>query len=162
MSKGTVVRGTPVNHISATNGQGFNNATMPAKYAGTTTSSQYKGDQSQQPNPRSGTPAQSRSVNDDVQRLVSDHRYGVSPGAGGQDYNSPSSNGNGTVFDGISRASGYTPRPAAAMDSPVSPDSPMFDTRTIRQENQARSGNVSPALIEDDLRKIPGGTMDDH
>jgi hypothetical protein len=38
----------------------------------------------------------------------------------------------------------------------------MFDTRTIRQENQAHSGNVSPSLIEDDLRKISGGTMDDH
>lgn len=162
MAKGTVVRGTPVNHISADRGQGFNNPTLPAKYAGTTTSSQYKGAQEQQPNPKSGTPAPSRSVNDDIQKLVSAGCYGVSPGAGGQDYNSHTANGSGVVFD-VARSRDLIPSPAAVMDSPVPTGAQRPDTDSAAKLNALRNGkgDAFPAdkTIPDGLVGT-GGTMD--
>ncbi len=123
MSKSKGIVGTPVNFIGPA-GAALGNAEgrtpgVPAGYSGTV-NRQFEGDQSQQLNPRSGTPLQDRDSNpDQYMRIASSGRYGVSPGAGGVDMNNPNSNGNGVAFDKINRAKDYTPYNAPAMDSPV-------------------------------------------
>jgi hypothetical protein len=168
MAKGTVVRGTPVNHIgpggSATGDpQGHNPATLKG-YSGTTTSDQFRGDQSNRVDARSGTPANSQRGNPDETRNVRQAgRYGVSPGAGGQDYNSHTANGNGVVFDGVARSRDLMPPPAAAMDSPVSQGAQRPDTDSVAKLNALRNGKGDAYPAE---KTIPdalvgtGGTMD--
>lgn len=165
MARGTVVRGTPVNHISATNGQGHQPATAmkPAGYSGTTIKDQFRGDQSMKIDPRSGTANNSASVIDALQRTVSDHRYGVSPGAGGQDHNSHTANGTGVLFDGISRSRDLIPTPANVTDSPVPTGAQRPETDSARKLNALRNGkgDAYPAdkTIADALVGT-GGTMD--
>jgi hypothetical protein len=164
------VRGTPVNHVNSRgaligNKEGFGSVPprLPKGYSGTV-NQQFEGDQkgNQQVGIAGGTPARSELGNpDEALRVRADHRYGVSAGAGGQDYNNPASNGNGVVFDDMSRSAGYTPPNAATMDSPVAKGSPVFDTHNIRAENLAHLGQgvgAAPSQAGDDLVKI-GGVM---
>jgi len=168
MAKGTVVRGTPVNHIgpksSATGDvQGYNPATLKG-YSGTTTKDQFRGDQGQKVDPRSGTPYNSGPGNfDEFKRTPQDYRYGVSPGAGGQDYNSHTANGNGVVFDGVSRSRDLMPTPADVMESPVPSGAQRPDTDSAAKLNALRNGKGDAYPAE---KTIPdalvgsGGTMD--
>jgi hypothetical protein len=158
--KKSSVFGTPVNSISANNGQGnMPPGSRPPRNDGTTTLPQFKGDQSQQPNPRSGTPFNSYARNDDIQRLASDYGYGVSPVAGGADANTIDGTGGATMFKGLSREGGYSPNAAGAMDSPVAKGTPHFNPRTMRDENLAHLGEgADPAQAADVLLNI-GGVM---
>jgi len=164
------VRGTQVNHVNSRgafigNKEGFGSVPprLPKGYSGTV-NQQYEGDQkgNQQVGIAGGTPARSELGNpDEASRVRFQGRYGVSPGGGGNDYNNPAANGNGVVLDGMSREEGYTPPNAATLDSPVRAGSPVFDTRTIRDENVAHLGQgigARPSQAADDLVKI-GGVM---
>lgn len=166
--KSRVTHGTPVNHIgpsgaSVGNREGFGSAGGPQGYSGTV-NKQFQGDQkgNRQEGIASGTPANHLRGNpDETRRVRADHRYGVIPVNGGQDMNSPSSNGNGTLFDGMSRERGYNPKAAATMDSPVMHGAPALNTRAIRQENLAHLGQgtgADPAQAADVITNI-GGVM---
>jgi hypothetical protein len=132
MAKGTVVRGTPVNHISADNGQGFTSAGKPAGFQGTV-NGQFAGDQSQQPNPKSGTPLQSRSVNDDLQKSHPVARNG------GNFLNDADAL-KGVVFGGVASSRDNIPTPADVMDSPVPAGAQRPDTDSQAKLNALRNG----------------------
>lgn len=164
--KSTTVRGTPINQIgpkgsSTGDRQGFNPQAAPKGYTGTV-NTQFQGDQSQQPNPSSGTPYNSGPGNpDDTRNLRQDGRYGVSPVAGGADANTNDGTGGAVMFSGVTREAGYNPKDAAAMDSPVTKGSPALDTRTIRQENLAHMGQgvgAESSQSGDEILNI-GGVM---
>lgn len=116
----TTVRGTPVRSISADNGQGFTNSGKPAGYSGTVPKA-YEGDQSAKVNPKSGTPYNSSSKNDDKAPKTSSGWYGeVIDTQTGTNMNEPESNGNGVIFDGVTRAAGYRAgSQPQTLDSPV-------------------------------------------
>lgn len=177
--KSRVIQGTPVNHVGPAgaiigNKEGFGAKGTPANYPGGagTVKNQFEGDQRGNrqveeingwPAGTLGTPARSQRGNvDEFSRTRADGPYGVSPVQGNQDLNSSDANGNGVVFDGMARESGYQPQAMAAMDSPVKPDAPKFNPRTIRQENLAHLGQgigAEPAQAGDDLKAISGGVM---
>jgi hypothetical protein len=162
------VRGTPVNHVGPKgaligNKEGYGAKAGPKGMSGTV-NKQYEGDQkgNREVGISTGTPYQSQYGNPDETSVTrEDHRYGVSLGAGGQDYNDPKANGDGTMFADMSRAEGYTPPNARTADSPVRKGSPVFDTHDIRAENLSHIGEgigAAPSQAADDLVKI-GGVM---
>ena len=147
-SRPTVVQGTPVNHYGPKGGgagrnEGFNANQVPQGFNGTV-NKQFEGDQSgnRQEGIATGTPYQSRTGSpDETSRTRMDHRYGKVISEGGQDMNSPSSNGNGVLFDGVSPAHGMRAgNQPQTMDSPV----PMGGQRPIQDApkvlNDLRSG----------------------
>ena len=146
MSRSKGVHGTPVNFVGPAGAfvgsrEGFTPG-VASGLDGTTTLRQYKGDQSQQLNPRSGTPLQDRAGNpDEFMRTASSGRYGVSPGAGGVEMNSAVANGNGVLFDGVSEIRDYLPRPTAALDSPVPDGKQMPNTNSSDTLNALRNGS---------------------
>jgi len=73
--------------------------------------------------------------------------------------NDPAANGSGVILDGATRANGWMPNAAPALDPPVPKNAPWFDGRTIQQEEKARLGSGFEDLAETDLRKIPDGVM---
>lgn len=172
MSKGRVVYGTPVNTIKS-GGAGIN----PGKPAGFKTGAEtvpdrFEGDQrgTRQVERANGWPANSLGSTynsdagnpGDALRTRADHRYGVIDVNGGQDMNSPASNGNGVILDGMNRGKGYQPPTMRTTDSPVRDDAPFFDTSTIREENLEHLGRgkgVSPDQVDDDLVGIDGGVL---
>lgn len=159
--KSSSVRGTPVRSISANNGQGFNNGGKPAGMSGTV-SRQFEGDQkgNAQVGIATGTPYQSSSVNDDKAPKTARAKYGMVTDQNG-DQASPTSNGNGTLFDGVSREGAYLPPAAGAMDSPVTHGAPALNPGAIRVENLAHLGQgigASPSQASDEILKI-GGVM---
>jgi hypothetical protein len=94
-------------------------------------------------------------------RVVSHGLYGDSRGLSGLDQQKSSSNGNGVILDGMSRADGYTPKSERTTDSPVPEGAPEFRTSFIREENIARQGQgigASPSQASDDILEI-GGVM---
>jgi hypothetical protein len=108
---------------------------------------------------RGGTPLNDRDGNvDEARRVVSQHRYGMSPVAGGIDLNDPAANGSGVVFDGAKASNGYMPNPGPTVDSPVPQNARYFDNRTVAQENKARLGQGDGGIPHDDVRKM-GGVM---
>jgi hypothetical protein len=139
-------------------------AKMPVKPMGYngTVNSQFEGDQSgnRQTGLNTGTPFNSEQGNpDEASRVRFQGRYGVIDVNGGQDMNSPSSNGNGVVLDGMNREKGYQPRDTKQLDSPVPSGAPFFDTRTIAEENRAHLGGDEFNTVDlDDLGKM-GGVM---
>ena len=166
--KSTTVRGTPTNHIGPT-GAPVGNAEgrtpgVPADLSGTTVKDQFRGDgvgiDTRLP-PGSGTPLVDREGNvDEARRVVSQGRYGVSPGAGGVDMNDPAANGSGVVFDGTNRVSdGYLPAGAATVDSPVPARAPRFDPKDILAENLAHLGKDQPETLVDGNLVEAGGVM---
>jgi len=159
--KSSSVRGTPVNSIKAPPNQGMRAGTP--KGMNGAVNRQYEGDQkgNRQEGIATGTAYHSEDGNSpEAMRVRSEGRYGMVRDENG-DQNNPRDNGNGVLLDGISRESGYNPRDAHTMDSPVMDGAPKFDTRTIRQENLAHLGQgigASPAQAGDDLDSI-GGVM---
>ena len=153
MAKGTVIRGTPVNTISANNGQGFNAGAKPVGYSGTTTKDQFRGDQSNKIDPRSGTPYNSRSVNDDIQPPS------VKPRNGGNPFNDPESNGNGVVFSGVSQAHDYTPAPSNVMDSPVPARAQRPTPNGSIRLNEIRNGVGGDYGPTDSIPDAPNGVL---
>jgi hypothetical protein len=164
MSKSKGIHGTPYNFVGPAgalvgNREGFTPG-IPKGYQGGagTVLDQFEGDQSAQPNPRSGTPYQDRDGNpDESMRTAFAGRYGVSPGAGGVDMNDPKANGNGVLFDGMSRANALDAGGPATTDSPVSRDAPTFSGRDMVVENQAHLGTGNELAVGT-LLEI-GGTM---
>lgn len=155
--KKSSVFGTPVHSNNANLGQGFlPPGARPPRTDGTTTLPQFKGDQSQQPNPRSGTPLQSGSVNDDMQKSRPVDRNG------GNFLNDAEAL-NGVVFGGVARSRDLIPPPAAAMDSPVPANAQRPNTDSVAKINALKSGkgDAFPAdkTIPDGLVGT-GGTMD--
>jgi hypothetical protein len=165
MSKSKGTFGTPVNHVGPKgafigNAQGRTPG-LPAGMSGSTVKDQYRGSGiDTRPAPNAGTRFNDAEGNpDEASRVVSQHRYGVSPGAGGVDMNDPAANGSGVVFDGAKSSNGYMPNPGPAMDSPVGKAAPYFEGRSVEQENRAHLGQGNQDAARDDLRKIPGGVM---
>lgn len=158
--KSTSVRGTTFNTNRAGLREGMN-AGKPNGMSGTV-NRQYEGDQSgnRQEGVSTGTPYVSTNGNPaEAKRVVSSDKYGHVESNWQGDMNNASSNGNGTVFDGIDKGNGYSARAERAMDSPVPGRAPMFEGRTIAQENAAHLGSGVPrAMIEDNLDAI-GGVM---
>jgi hypothetical protein len=158
--KASTVRGTPVRSISADNGQGFTSGGKPANYSGTVPNA-YQGDQSQKINPKSGTPYNSSSVNDDKAAKSTTGKYGHVIDEVAGDQGSHLSNGNGVILDGLSRESDYTPRAAGTMDSPVPNGAASFPAGAMRTENIAHLGKgvgVDASQAGDVLEAI-GGVM---
>ena len=127
--KSRSVWGTPENHIRSGSGNSINPG-KPAGYDGGsgTVRNQFEGDQRgnkqvrEQGNlPPLGTEYQSDRGNPSgASTTRADHRYGVVLGENGQDLNNPSSNGNGVLFDGVTRDTGYRANPQPPnLDSPV-------------------------------------------
>jgi hypothetical protein len=143
--KPSSVRGTPVRSMSGTS------------------PSQYVGDQSQQPNRASGTPYNSSKGNSATAKTVKQ-----SGGVGqvidtqtGVMFHEPNSNGNGVVFDGITREGDYFPAGAPAMDSPVPNGAATMPKGAMRAENIAHLGSgtgVNASQAGDVLLAI-GGVM---
>jgi hypothetical protein len=121
MMKSKSTWGTPVNSISGNQGEGFMKGPLvPPRNDGTTTLPQFKGEQAtNRENGATGTPYQSRSVNDDREPPLNRQKYGIVLGENGQNMSDPSSNGNGVLFDGVSPARDLLPTAANVMDSPV-------------------------------------------
>lgn len=158
--KSSSVRGTPVRSISGANeGQA---AGKPANMSGTSPS-QYVGDQSQQPQRGSGTPYNSKNGNPPAaKRVASSGKFGdVIDTQTGVNLNYPDSNGNGVLFDGISREADYSPMGASAMDSPVPAGAATMPRGSMRAENIAHLGTgkgVDASQAGDVLDAI-GGVM---
>lgn len=156
--KASTVRGTPVRFVSADNGQGFTSGGKPPGFQGTV-NGQYAGESA---TPGGGTPYNSGSENDDKAPKSSNSKFGnVIDTQTGVNMSEPSSNGNGVILDGISRESDYTPRAAAAMDSPVPHGAASFPAGAMRTENIAHLGKgvgVDASQAGDVLDAI-GGVM---
>lgn len=118
--KSTSVRGTPFRSISADNGQGFLSPGAKPKGMSGTVNKQFEGDQSgnRQEGISTGTPYNSSSVNDDTQKGTTS-KFGVVQSGGAGDQAQHDSNGNGVLFNGVSRARDYIATPAPGLDSPV-------------------------------------------
>lgn len=157
--KQSSVRGTPVTSISRNNGQGWlSPGAKPAGYSGTV-NKQFEGDQkgNNQVGIASGTPYQTASINDDIQPAPNRSKYGIVLSENGMNMADPKQNGNGVLFDGVSREHGYLAPDAHTMDSPVPQGAPHFDTRTIAQENIAHLGvGAVPGREADDILSIGG------
>ena len=159
--KSSSVRGTPYTRVSNTRTEGMMHGAKPKGMSGTV-NKQFEGDQkgNRQVGVAQGTPYQSQDGNsDEFMRTRSNGKYGVvmDPAAG--NLADPAANGNGTILDGMSREMGYTPMPAATMDSPVMTGAPHFDTRMIRAENLAHMGQgigAAPSQSGDDILAIGG------
>jgi hypothetical protein len=156
--KSSSVRGTPINSIKAPNNQGM----MAAKPKGMSgvVNRQFEGEQAtNRANGNTGTPYNSQDGNGpESKRVRSSDKYGKVRDHNG-DQNNPADNGNGVILDDITRESGYNPKDAEAMDSPVPRGSPEFNTRTIEQENLAHLGQgigAVPAMAGDDILAIDG------
>lgn len=156
--KPSTVRGTPVRSISANNGQGFTNAGKPPGFQGTV-NGQYAGESA---TPGGGTPYNSGSKNDDTAPGTQSGKYGAVIDAVAGDQASHLSNGSGVILDGLTRESDYTPRSAAAMDSPVPAGAPAFPAGAMRAENIAHlgQGKGADASQAGDVLLAIGGVMD--
>ncbi len=161
--KSSSVRGTPVRHIGNTAHEGMSGA-KPSGMSGTV-NRQFEGDQSgnRQTGLKTGTPFNSRNGNsDEFSRTRSSDRKGgmvIDDAAGNQ--NDPKANGNGVLFDGVSRATDYLARDAGAMDSPVPLGAPILRHGAIRTENIEHLGQgigASPSQAGDEILSI-GGVM---
>jgi hypothetical protein len=161
--KSTTVRGTPYRKIENTANEGISPRT-PAGNRGTVDKMNSEPGIRTGPQPR-GTPYQSQAGNsDEFSRVASQGKYGhVVDTATGENMNDPRSNGDGVILDDM--ATDYNdPRHAPTIDSPVSPEAPIFETRTIAEENAAHlgrgRGSTAPnrANATDDLLAI-GGVM---
>lgn len=124
---------------------------------------QYQGDQSQQPNSKSGTPYRSVQGNPATAKTVVSHGlFGeVIDTAAGVNFHRPESNGNGVILDGMSREADYTPSGASTLDSPVPAGAPILAKGAMRRENLEHMGQgkgVSAALAGDVITEI-GGVM---
>lgn len=163
--KSTTRIGTPVNFVGPKSAyigsaEGRTPGVAPG-YSGKTVADQYNGSGiDTRPGYPAGTPYQDKEGNpDEARRVASQHRYGVSPGGGGVDYNDPAANGSGVVFDGCTTANGNMPKsPGSYPDSPVSKDAPWFEGRNIAEENRAHLGQGNTEAAEPSLVKI-GGVM---
>lgn len=164
--KGTVHRGTPYHHVTDTAHQGI--APGRPREQGTgergktmthTTMEPYRSDtRGYQSDPRSGTPYHSDAGNGpEYKRTVEQSTDAESADHGNQ--NDPKTNGRGVVFDGAnSYERGYSPHSEPTMDSPVPGHAPVFDTRTVREEDRAHVGMRNESAATDDILKI-GGVM---
>lgn len=173
MSKSKVVYGTPVNSIRS-GASGIN----PGKPAGFNTGAQtvpdiFEGDQrgNRQVEKENGWPANSLGSTynsdpgnpGDASRTRLADRYGKNrSGAGPIDMNDPKANGNGVIFDGVSRARDYTATPSDVMDSPVPKGAQQPQDDASIKLNELRNGEGSywgaDDAIEDSLLK-GGGTL---
>jgi hypothetical protein len=157
--KGSVHRGTPVNHIHS-GGAGIRPAT-PKGFDGTQPK-QFESEKSGYRDEHAtghGTAYGSVAGNPGDARVASQGRYGVSPGAGGVDMNNPAANGKGVVLDGANEyANGYRPRDEKLIDSPVPTDAPVFDPSFIGTEDRAHAGSGNEGTARDNLLEI-GGVM---
>jgi hypothetical protein len=134
---------------------------VPANLSGKTVLEQYGGSGiDTRPAPNASTPYQDREGNpDEARHVVSQHRYGVSRGAGGVDMNDPAANGSGVIFDGAKAQNGYMPSPASYSDSPVPTNAPWFEGRSVQEENKAHLGQGNENAAQDNLMKILDGVM---
>lgn len=161
--KSSTVVGTPVRSIKAGNVEGMMAGT-PKGYEGVV-NRQYQGDQSgnRQTGVNTGTPYNTRNGNGpESKRVASSDKHGiVIDTQTGVDLNEPTSNGNGVILDGMTRESDYTPRGAAAMDSPVPQGSPTFEAGAMRAENIAHLGKGKGAAASQagDVLLAIGGVM---
>lgn len=155
--KSSSVRGTPVRSSGGSEGQ---MAGKPAAMTGTSPS-QYVGDQSQQPQRGSGTPYNSANGNSaNAKRVASSGLFGeVIDTQTGVNLSRPDSNGNGVLFDGISRESDYSPQSAVALDSPVPAGSPVLARGAMRRENLEHLGQGAAASLAGDVLTDIGGVM---
>lgn len=153
--KSTTVRGTPVRHISG--GKEGIAPGVPANMSGTV-SRQFESDnRGYQSNPQGGTRYHSDAGNpgDAMREVVRDAR-GLHTDSTGTAHNDPKSNGNGVLFDGMSRANAQSPIAAPAIDGPVPGDAPVFDPHDMVVENRAHlgrsasAGPISDTLLEGD------------
>lgn len=111
----STVRGTPVRSISQ---GGYENTGKPPGFQGTV-HGQYAG---QSATPGGGTPYNSGKGNDDQAKSVK--QSGGIPSVidtqTGTNMNEPESNGNGVLFDGVTRSAGYRAgSQPQTLDSPV-------------------------------------------
>lgn len=163
-SKGVVLGAQHVNRVGPGgaiigNREGYGSPVGPAGYNGKTVGPDFNEPGIRTGPQGNGTPANHvRGNPDESRRVASQHRYGVSPGAGGVDMNDPAANGSGVVLDGGTRQNGMMANPAPPVDSPVSKAAPYFDTRTIAQENKAHLGQGN-AQAQDSLVANASGVL---
>jgi hypothetical protein len=160
--KQSSIRGTPINRISDS---GFRSGGKPAGYSGTV-NKQFEGDQSgnRQEGISTGTPYESRHGNPgDARRTRSQGPYGEIDSNGQGNVNSPTSNGNGVLLDGISENRDYTPwgrDGADVMDSPVPAGKQMPQPDSANALNALRNGEGAywgaREQIDDQLLRING------
>lgn len=96
-------------------------AGKPKGMSGTVNQS-YEGDQSQRVSARSGTPYTSKNGNPAGFQRQASHgeKMGIVLSENGLNMSDPDSNGNGVIFDGVTRATGYRTNPQPPLlDSPV-------------------------------------------
>lgn len=146
--KSSTVRGTPVRFIGPAGSgviggghEGFRQGSHLPGMSGTV-NRQFEGDQSSQPNARSGTPYQDREGNPDEFKRVASHgpKGGVVISENGLNHNDPASTGAGVIL--ASQGPGHMNNPAGApaMDSPVPAHAPQFQTEAMVAENRAHLG----------------------
>jgi hypothetical protein len=143
--KSTTVRGTPVRSIVA--GKEGIAPSVPQNMNGQTVNQEFEADhRGYQTDPRSGTPYRSNAGNPaDYRREVVRDARGLYTDPTGTAHNDPKSNGNGVLFDGMSRANAQSPIPAPAIDAPVPRDAPVFDPHDMVVENRAHLGEGDSA-----------------
>jgi hypothetical protein len=171
MSKGTVIRGTPV-HTIRSGGSGIN----PGKPAGFNTGAEtvpdrFEGAQrgNRQVEADNGWPANSLGSTynsdagnpGDASRTRLADRYGKNKSGGGPiDMNDPKANGNGIMFDGVKQSLDYLPTTSDVMDSPVPKGAQMPQDDASIKLNEIRNGQgdywKADDVIEDSLVKADG------
>lgn len=159
--KPSTVRGTPMRSISANNGQGFTSGGKPPGFQGTV-NPQYAGESA---TPGGGTPYNSASVNDDrpASSTTGKQMGSVIDTQTGTNMNEPESNGNGVVFDGVSRERDYMPSVASAMDSPVPSGAQRPTPNGSIKLNEIRNGEGAAYGANDSIPDsliAGGGVMD--
>ena len=138
--KSRVVQGTPVTRISRDNGQGFNGSTKPAGFAGTQ-STQFMGDSTgARTGVAAGTPYNSAAKNDDKRPKTTHAKMGIVLSENGINMSDPTANGDGVVFDGVSRNSDRLATPSDVMDSPVPMGAQRPAVDSVKQLNALRNG----------------------
>jgi hypothetical protein len=157
--RGTVHRGTPYRHVgpNETNRQGMEHGSKPGGMDGTSKSQfgSEKGGYRDEHVSGHGTPYQSRDGNPaDAKRLVERSVSAESSDHG--DQNDPHSNGPSVMLDVGDYTSGYAPRIEHTLDSPVPEHAPIFDRRTIRQEDRAHAGMRNEQTATDNILEIGG------
>jgi hypothetical protein len=157
----STVQGTPLNHVGPRQAfigsdQGFTPG-VPDDLRGTTVKDQFRDSGiDTRPDPRSGTPYNSRAGTPDEYRRTAEGtgRYGIVLGAGGIDHNNP--NANGVVLDGMKKDLA-SPKPAPLLDSPVPNAAPNVDSASTARVVRSRLGsNVAPAAARDNLLDLDG------
>jgi len=158
--KPSTVRGTPVRSISQ---GGYDNTGKPSGFQGTV-NGQYAG---QSATPGGGTPYHSGAGNDDQAKRVASR--GTKMGTvidtqTGTNMNEPESNGNGVVFDGVSRSAGYRAgSQPQTLDSPVPTDcqKPVQDAPVkLANIRSGIGGSWGPDDGPGDNFQTMGGVMD--